>query len=140
MQFVLKVCGFIFIIICGFIRENGQPELNIFEQPEFKLFRDSLNGEMKRLTSEGVDVEIKQAEPLSRDEEDILWGKHYLGGSKPRTLLDTMVFLLRRCFGLRRDKEYGGLKFKQLSLIEGADKAQAKLCYFFLAKRITRED
>ena len=40
-----------------------------------------------------------------------------------------MVFLPGRCFALRRGKEHRGLKFKQLSLIEGADGAQAKLCY-----------
>ena len=38
------VCGF-----QGFTGENGRPELNVFEQPEFKLFRDSLDAEMKRL-------------------------------------------------------------------------------------------
>ena len=56
--------------VCGLqhlIRENGRPELDIFEQPEFKLFRDSLDTEMKRLISEGVGVEVKQAEPLSRE-------------------------------------------------------------------------
>ena len=92
-------------------------------------FRDSLGAEMKRLISEGVGVEMKQAEPLSREEKDILWRKHYLGGSNRRTLLDTMVFLLGRCFALRESKEHRGLKFKQLSLIEGADGASAKLCY-----------
>ena len=124
-------CGNKYQMVCGlqcFIRENGRPELNVFEQAEFKLFRDSLDAEMKRLISEGVGIEVKQAEPLSREEEDILWRKHYLGGSNPRALLDTMVFLLGRCFALRGGKEHRGLKFKQLSLIEGADGAPAKLC------------
>ena len=33
-------------MICGlqrFMRKNGRPELNVFEQPEFKLLRDSLD-------------------------------------------------------------------------------------------------
>ena len=82
-------------IVCGlqrFKRENGRPKLNVLEQTEFKLFRDSLGAEMKRLISESVGIEVKQAEPLSREEEDILWRKHHLGGSNPRALSDTMVF------------------------------------------------
>ena len=67
---------------------------------------------MKSLISKGVGVEVKQAEPLSRDREDIRWRKHYLGGSNPRALLDTMVFLTERCFALRGGKEHRGQKLK----------------------------
>ena len=112
-----------------FIREDGRPELNVFEQPEFKIFRGSFDPEMKSLNSEGVGVEVKQAKPLSKEEEDILWRKHYLGVSNPRALFDTVVFLLGRCFALSEGKEHRRLKFKWLSLIEGANGAQAKLCY-----------
>ena len=46
-------CGSTFYqMVCElkrFIRDNGRPELNFFEQGEFKRFRDSLDAEMKRL-------------------------------------------------------------------------------------------
>lgn len=84
---------------------------------------------MKRLISEGVGVCVKQAEPFSRDEEDILWSKHYIGGRNPRVLLDTMVFLFGRCFALPGGKEHRGLMFKQVSLVEGSHGVPDKLCY-----------
>ena len=53
-------------MVCGlqrFIRENGRAELNIFQQSEFKLFRDSIDCEMKIIILEDVGVCVKLAEP-----------------------------------------------------------------------------
>ena len=53
----VRLEGILCIKWCGlqrFIRENGRAELNVFQHPEFKLFRDSINCEMKRLILEGV--------------------------------------------------------------------------------------
>ena len=36
------------------LRETRAPELKIFESPHFKLFQDSLDTEMKRLTAKGT--------------------------------------------------------------------------------------
>lgn len=95
-KFVLEVrqkesgqayCGnTLYQMVCGlqrFIRDNGRPELNFFEQSDFKLFRDSLGAEMKRLISVGVGVLVKEAEALTMDEEDILWRKNFLGRCNP---------------------------------------------------------
>lgn len=56
-------------------RENGRPKLNIFGNPEFKLFRDSLDAEMKRFISVDVGVEIKQVQQFMTDKEEIFWNK-----------------------------------------------------------------
>ena len=128
-------------MVCGlqrFIRDNGRPELNFFEQAQFKLFRDSLDAEMKRLILLGVGVVIKEAEALTMDEEDILWPKNFLGRCNSRALLNSMVFLLGRCFALRDGKEHRGLAFKKLTLFEGENSARAKLCYCFLGKNPQR--
>ena len=45
------------------MRENSKPELNIFNDPSFKLFQDIIDAEMKRLISVGVGIDVKQAEP-----------------------------------------------------------------------------
>ena len=71
----------------------------------------------KRLISEGVGVQVKQAEPFGKDEEDILWNKGLLGSENPRTLLNTMVFVLGKCFALRGGQEHRGRKFKQFKLV-----------------------
>jgi hypothetical protein len=53
---------------CGiqqYLRDNGKPGLNLFENPSFKLFQDSLDAEMKRLTRKGVSSEVKQAQAFT---------------------------------------------------------------------------
>ena len=110
-----------------FMRGNGRPELNVLEQPEFKLLRDSLDSEMKRLISEGVGVQVKQTEPLSKDEEDILWNKGLLGSENPRIFLNTIVFVLEKCFALKGGQEHRSLKFKQFTLVSVGE--SEKLCY-----------
>ena len=37
-----------------YLRETGIPKLKIFKSPDFKLFQDSLDAEMKRLTAKGL--------------------------------------------------------------------------------------
>ena len=62
-------------ICCGlqwFLRNNGQPALNIFEQPMFKGFQDCLDAEMERLTSCGVGATVKEAESLFEGQEEKL--------------------------------------------------------------------
>jgi hypothetical protein len=55
------------------LRENGKPAINIFEDASFKGFQDSLDSEMKRLTSLAVGSDVKQAQLFSEDEEEKLW-------------------------------------------------------------------
>ena len=47
----------LYILCCGvqrFLREDYRREIDIFTDADFKLFRDSLDAEMKRLTKLGV--------------------------------------------------------------------------------------
>ena len=65
-------------ICCGlqrYLRDNGRPEINLWTDYNFKGFQDSLDGEMKRLTSQGVGVIKSQAEAFSREEESLLLGE-----------------------------------------------------------------
>ena len=80
-------------LACGIqrhLRENGKPAINIFEDASFKGFQDSLDLEMKRLTSLGVDSDVKQAQPFSEDEEEKLWSSKVFGSHNARVLLDTL--------------------------------------------------
>ena len=82
-----------------YIRER-RPEINIFKDYQYTGFRKTLDGEMKRLRSAGIDVKKRQAEPISVEEEDTLWQKGVLGEHDPQTLLDTMLFLCGIHFAL----------------------------------------
>ena len=46
------------------VRNNGLAALDIFKSPDYKLFQDAFESEMKRLTRKGVRVVAKQAEPI----------------------------------------------------------------------------
>ena len=117
------------VVACNviYIRENSRPEVNIFSDPKFKYFADSLDCEMKNLTSHGIGVIKKQAQPLSEQEEDVLWQKGILGESTPQCLLQTMLFLIGQFFALRSGDEHRSLKFGQLTLLN--ENGREKLCY-----------
>ena len=52
--------------------------------------QSTLSAEMKRLRSSGLGVEVKKAEPITIEEEEIMWQCGALGDQDPRTLLYTI--------------------------------------------------
>ena len=83
-------------IICGImrhLRSTTMPGVDFFKDAEFTSFRSSLDAEMKRLQSTGIGSTRKQAEPLTVEEEELLWEKGILGGHSPQSLLRTMIFM-----------------------------------------------
>ena len=54
------------------------PGMDFYNDAEFSGFISSLNAEMERLQSKGIGCTQKQAEPLSPQEEELLWGKNPL--------------------------------------------------------------
>jgi hypothetical protein len=100
-------------LCCGiqrYFRENGRPELNLFQNACFKKFQDSLDGEMKRLTAH-----VKEAQAFTEEREEKLWNLKLLGCHSAQVLLDTMVFLIGRTFALRSGKEHRNLRFEQFT-------------------------
>lgn len=119
-------------ICCGlqrYLRDNGRPEISLWVDYSFKSFRDSLDGEMKRLTSLGVGAVKKQAEAFSREQEDLLWKKKLLGDHNGQTLLNTLVFLIGKFFSLRGGKEHRSLTVSQMRVEEAKGDLPAKICY-----------
>ena len=62
-------------VSCGILRYIREltPQLNIFCDAASASFRQSFDAEMKRLKAGGLGVHTKQAEPITRDEEGLLW-------------------------------------------------------------------
>ena len=82
------------------IRQNGQPEINFFKDPEFHNARVVLDAEMKRLQSMGLGSKHCQAEPLTEGEEELLWESGQLGDFttstiRHHTLMNSAYFALR---------------------------------------------
>ena len=99
---------------------SGQPELDFFKCPEFAEFRADLDAEMKRLQQSGLGSKRRQAEPLTLEEEELLWKKGLLGSSNPQTLLDTVLFMSGMYFALRSGAEHRQLRHDpcQIELVE----------------------
>ena len=79
------------------LRDNGRPGLEIFKHPNFKVFQDAIDSQMKSLTKKGVGVTTKLAEPIMSHEEEVMWAKGVWGDSDAKTVLN----MLCTCFCLR---------------------------------------
>lgn len=113
----------IYHICCGimrFLRCNGQPDIDFFKDSLFSDFRRTLDSEMKRLQGTGLGSRKRQAEPLTTEEEEILWGSGQLGHCCPQALVDTMLYMCGIYFALRSGQEHRALRFdpSQIELVE----------------------
>ena len=106
-----------------FIRET-RPEINIFKDPIFAEFQRTLDSEMKCLCSLGLGAKKRRAEPITTEEENLLWEKRLLDDSSPQALLDTMLFLCGIHFALGSGEEHHSLQLSQIELIEDGGAAR----------------
>ena len=83
--------------------------VGIFQDPSFAEFRSTLDSEMKKIQSLGIGTKKKQAEPLTIDEEELLWQTGQLGNHSPQALVDTMLFMNGVYFALRSGDEHRNL-------------------------------
>ena len=70
----------VYHIVCGvmrFVRLNGKSEVDFFKDQAFSDFRAVLDAEMKRLKSAGIGCRARKAEPLTLEEEGMLWKRCY---------------------------------------------------------------
>ena len=95
-------------IVSGIMRhlrqECNKSEIDFFKDSAFANFRSSLNAEMKRLQAAVVGSTRKQAEPITIEEEELLWSKKLLGDSCPQSLLNSMMFMNGLYLPLEVDK------------------------------------
>ena len=108
----------LYAFVCSFKRyfeQNGVHHLNPLDTSNalFGNFRSVLDGEMKRLHSLGLGTKVKQAEPITPDEEIRLWKGGQLGTSNARVLLNTVYFYNCKVFGLRSFDEHRNLQCTQ---------------------------
>ena len=96
-------------ICCGiqrYLRWNGKPDIDILSDSAFADFKSSLDAEMKQLQASSLGSTKRQAEPLSREDVELLWRKKLLGDATPQSLLDTVAFMNVFFFALRSGKEH----------------------------------
>ena len=79
----------------------------------FGNFRVTLDAEMKRLHGLGLGTVTKRAEPISPDEECLLWSSGQFGCHDGKALLNTVYYYNCKIFGLRSYDEHRNLQCSQ---------------------------
>ena len=70
------------------------------------MFRTTLDSEMKRLSSTSQYIHKRQAEPITVEDESLLWELGLLGTTSPTVLLHTLVYMVGLYFALRSGSEH----------------------------------
>ena len=91
--------------IARHLRNTRWPALDIYHDKQYVEFQSTIDAEMKRLQHNGLGNKRRQAEPLSEEDEEILWNKGLLWDHSPQSLLNTMVFMNGLYFALRSGRE-----------------------------------
>ena len=101
-------------LVCGIMRHarTMHPDIHVdfFQDPEFVNLKKTLDGEMKRIQAKGVGTHVKQAEPITEEEEEQMWSKGVLGEHTPQALLNTIFFMCGMCLALRNGSEHRNLR------------------------------
>ena len=112
----------VYQLVCGlqrYMRDNGHPEIAFFDekQPTFDRVRKALDARMKSLTSQGVGVARKSAQPPTSEQENELWEKGIFSiHTAAEGLLNAVFWYACKCFGLRGGDEHRNLMREQFSI------------------------
>lgn len=82
-----------------------------FLSEDFLQIRNTLDTMMKKLKQRGVGADVKQAEVITLDEEEMLWNEGILGSETPTKLLRTLFYAMGLNFALRAGQEHRNLRF-----------------------------
>jgi integrase len=111
----------LWMLMCGllrYLRDRNVHEMNFLNEKDHRFvhFRRVLDAQMKKLTSDGIGATVKQAEPLTKEDESRLWECGVLGTSTSQSLLYTVFLYNCKLFGLRGCDEHRGLVPGQFSV------------------------
>ncbi|XP_063442151.1 uncharacterized protein LOC134722460 [Mytilus trossulus] len=117
-----------------YLRENGRPE--IFFLPKntstFSTFQKALDARMKELTHDGIGIHKKRADPVSIDDEKILWEKGIFSMTTSEGLSFAVFYYNCKLFGFRGMDEHRDLDVSQYKIL--IDYTQNKRCLKFFGR------
>ncbi len=114
-------------LLCGLLRHmrNSNPGCPNFldkQDSRFKPLQGTLDYLFHSLHSEGVGVQVKHAEIVSKEEEAKLWNSEIMGLSSPLSLQNAAFFVVGKFFALRGGVEHRNLQLSQLKRMCAPDK------------------
>ena len=93
----------------------NRPDVSMFEGIEFHQFRKTLDGKMKELNKLGIGTHTKQAQPLTRDHEEVFWDKGIFNYVESKALQNAIYFYTSKVFALRAADEHANLLVEQFT-------------------------
>ena len=106
-------------LLCGllrYMRENvpGCPNFLDKKDSRFRPLQGTLDALFHQLHSDGVGVQTKHTEILTKEDEEKLWSSGVMGVTTPRSLQNAAFFIVGKMFSLRGGVEHRKLKLSQL--------------------------
>ncbi len=124
------------MLLQAFLEANNRFDVNPLSAHDgrFGAFRQTLDAQMKALHKKGLGTKTKRAEPITPDEEALLWAMGQLGTHNARALQNTVYFYNCKVFGLRSYDEHRDLTVRKKKLTR---KGVCTLSTPILAVRLT---
>ena len=106
-------------LLCGLLRHArdqspGCPNFLDKQYSRFKHLQGTLDALFHKLHSDGIGVQTKHTEILTKDDEEKLWTSGIMGMATPRALQNAAFFVAGKMFSLRGGVEHRHLKVSQL--------------------------
>ena len=76
-----------------------------------------LNGKVIQLRENGKGKKSRKADPLTAEEEEILWNTGVLGGNNPKSLNHTVFYIISQQFGTRGWQEHHQIRIEHLRFV-----------------------
>lgn len=113
-------------IVAGFNQyfQSNDRHINLFKDDDFRHFRDVLDLACKESSRELTNISKRQADVITRNDEEKMWTLGVLGSDTPKKLIDTLLFLNGLHFALRSGHEHRSLSIKQVRVTEPNDECK----------------
>lgn len=103
-----------------YITSEIDPESNLYRSPQFLKCNQTVDGIIRNLQSQEP-THKKQAQYITPDLESNLWEKGVMGDDTPSKLLNTLLFMCGKYFGLRGGDELRNIRANCFSFRNKAD-------------------
>ena len=90
---------------------------SIMKDREFKESRLVLNGKAIQLRENGKGKKSRKADPLTAEEEEILWNTGVLGSDNPKSLNHTVFYTISQHFGTTGRQEHHQIRVEHLRFV-----------------------